>query len=51
MRGAGWPDVIEVRGARGVIRAISATQTIVEHEGGTVAFANTAFLDDTVKGT
>lgn len=42
-------DSVEIRGFRGVVKAITATQTLVEQEQGVVMFANSVFLDETVK--
>ena len=42
-------DPLEVRGQRGVLRAIAATQTVIEQETGVVIVANTVFLDETVR--
>ncbi len=42
-------DPIEIRGHRGVLKEITATQTIIEQESGLVVVANSAFLDETVR--
>ncbi len=42
-------DTLEIRGQRGVLKAITATQTLIEQDAGLVAVANSAFLDDTVR--
>ncbi len=42
-------DPIEVRGHRGLLRAITATQTLIDEETGVVAVANSAFLEETVR--
>ena len=42
-------DPIEVRGQRGLLRAITATQTLIDHETGLVSVANSVFLDETVR--
>lgn len=42
-------DPLEIRGERGVLKAITATQTIIERESGTVTVANGVFLDETVR--
>lgn len=42
-------DPIEVRGERGVLRGITATQTLIEQESGLVSVANTVFLDETIR--
>jgi small-conductance mechanosensitive channel len=42
-------DPIEVRGHRGVLRAITATQTLIEQDAGLVAVANSVFLDETIR--
>ncbi|MGH9253137.1 MAG: hypothetical protein ACRD3C_01050 [Vicinamibacterales bacterium] len=41
-------DRLAVRGERGVLKAITATQILIEQETGLVAVANSAFLDETV---
>lgn len=41
-------DPLEVRGNRGALKAITATQTLIEQESGLVVVANTAFLDETI---
>lgn len=41
-------DVIEVRARRGVLRAITATQTLIDQETGIVSVPNSVFLDETV---
>lgn len=41
-------DPLEIRGHRGVLKAITSTQTLIEQETGLVVVANTAFLDDTI---
>jgi len=42
-------DAVEIRGRRGVLKAITATQALVEQETGLVVVANTAFLDDVIR--
>lgn len=42
-------DPVEIRGHRGVIKGITATQTLIEQAQGVVVFANTVFLDETVR--
>jgi small-conductance mechanosensitive channel len=42
-------DTIEVRGHRGTLKAITATQTLIEQESGVVVVANSTFLDDTIR--
>jgi len=42
-------DPIEIRGHRGLLRAITATQTLIDDETGLVSVANSAFLDETVR--
>lgn len=42
-------DKLEVRGIRGELKAITSTQTLLEQDGVTVSFANTVFLDDTIR--
>lgn len=42
-------DPLEIRGERGVLRAITATQTLIEQETGLVAVANSVFLDETIR--
>lgn len=40
---------MEIRGERGVLKAITPTQTLLDQDGRTVAVANTTFLDEVVK--
>jgi hypothetical protein len=42
-------DPIEVRGHRGVLRAITPTQTLIEQDDVVVTVANSVFLDDVVR--
>jgi len=42
-------DTIEIRGQRGVLRSITATQTLIDQDAGLLVVANTALLDDTVR--
>jgi small-conductance mechanosensitive channel len=42
-------DTLEIRGQRGVLREITATQTLIEQETGLMAVANTVFLDETIR--
>jgi len=42
-------DLVEIRGQRGVLKAITATQTLIEQETGLVGVANSVFLDDTIR--
>jgi small-conductance mechanosensitive channel len=42
-------DPLEVRGQRGVLKAITATQTLIEQDTGVVVVANAALLDETVR--
>lgn len=42
-------DSVEIRGHRGVLKGITATQTLVEQDQGVVMFANSVFLDETVR--
>jgi small-conductance mechanosensitive channel len=42
-------DPLEIRGQRGVLKAITATQTLIEQDTGLVVVANSAFLDDTIR--
>lgn len=42
-------DRIDIRGERGVIRAITPIQTLIEREDGLSAVSNTTFLDETVR--
>ena len=42
-------DPIEIRGERGVLRAITAVQTLIEADGRTIAIANSAFLDEVAR--
>jgi hypothetical protein len=40
---------IEIRGERGILRAVTPTQTLLEKDEKTIAVANSAFLDDVVR--
>jgi Na+-driven multidrug efflux pump len=42
-------DPIEIRGQRGILRAITATQTLVDYDAGMLSVANTVFLDESVR--
>jgi hypothetical protein len=42
-------DSLVIRGQRGVLRAISTTQTLIDQETGLVALANRVFLDETIR--
>jgi small-conductance mechanosensitive channel len=42
-------DTLEIRGERGVLKAITATQTLIEQASGLVSVANSAFLDETIR--
>jgi small-conductance mechanosensitive channel len=42
-------DPIEIRGHRGVLRAITATQTLVDQETGLYSVANSVFLDEMIR--
>jgi small-conductance mechanosensitive channel len=42
-------DPLEIKGDRGVLKAITATQTLIEQESGLVVVANSAFLDETIR--
>lgn len=42
-------DALEIRGQRGVLKAITATHTIIEQDTGLWSVANSAFLEDTVR--
>jgi len=42
-------DPLEIRGQRGVLKAITPTQTLIEQETGLVSVANTAFLEETIR--
>lgn len=42
-------DALSVRGERGVLKTITATQTLIEQESGLVVVANSVFLDEVVK--
>jgi hypothetical protein len=42
-------DAIEIRGERGVLRAITPIQTIIERDGVVIAVSNATFLDETVR--
>jgi small-conductance mechanosensitive channel len=42
-------DPIEVRGHRGVLRAITPVQTLIDEETGLLSVANSVFLDETIR--
>jgi small-conductance mechanosensitive channel len=42
-------DPLEIKGDRGVLKAITATQTLIEQESGLVVVANSTFLDETIR--
>lgn len=42
-------DAIEVRGERGTLRAITATQTLIDQDSGVVSVANSVFLEEIVR--
>lgn len=42
-------DAIEIRGERGVLKAITATQTLIERDADVFIVANTVFLDETIR--
>ncbi|MDH4065239.1 MAG: mechanosensitive ion channel [Acidobacteriota bacterium] len=42
-------DSLEVRGQRGVLKAITTTQTILEQDDHLVSMANSVFLDDAIR--
>lgn len=42
-------EELEVKGERGVLKSITATQTLLEREGRTIAVANTSLMDDVVR--
>lgn len=42
-------DTLEIRGERGVLKAITATHTLIEQETGLVSIANAVFLDATIR--
>jgi len=42
-------DSLRIRGENGVLRAITATQTLIEQETGLVVVANSVFLDEIIK--
>lgn len=42
-------DTLEIRGQRGVLKAITATQTLIEQDNALVTVANSAFLDETIR--
>ena len=42
-------DALEIRGQRGILKAITATQTLIEQDTGLVVVANSSFLDDTIR--
>ncbi len=42
-------DEVEIRGERGILKAITPVQTLVEKKDGTMAVANAVFLEETVR--
>jgi hypothetical protein len=42
-------DSLEIRGERGILKAIAPTQTVIEQDTGLFVVANSAFLDETVR--
>jgi hypothetical protein len=42
-------EELEVRGVKGTLSAITATQTLIEQDGKTVAIANSVFLEETAR--
>lgn len=42
-------DPLEIKGERGTLRAILATQTLIDQQTGLVVVANSAFLDEIIK--
>lgn len=42
-------DTLEVRGERGVLKAITPTQTVLEQPQGVVTVANSVFLDEVIR--
>lgn len=41
-------DVVQVRAQRGVLRAITATQTLIDQEAGVVSVPNSVFIEETI---
>jgi small-conductance mechanosensitive channel len=44
-------DTLQIRGERGILKGITATQTLIEQEADVIAVANSVFLDETVRFT
>ena len=42
-------DSLEIRGQRGILKAIAPTQTLIEQDTGVLVVANSAFLDETIR--
>ena len=42
-------EPVEISGERGVLRAITPTQTLLDQEGRVVALSNKVFLDEVIK--
>ena len=42
-------DSLEIRGQRGILKAIAPTQTVIEQDTGVLVVANSAFLDETIR--
>ena len=42
-------DTLEIKGERGTLKAITATQTLIEQQTGFVVVANSAFLDEIIR--
>ena len=42
-------DALEIRGERGTLKAITATQTLIQQQTGVVVVANSTFLDDMIR--
>ena len=42
-------DALEIKGERGTLKAITATQTLIEQQTGIVVVANSAFLDEIIR--
>ena len=42
-------DALEIKGERGTLKAIAATQTLIEQQTGVIVVANSVFLDDVIR--
>ena len=42
-------EPLEVRGEKGVLKAITPTQTLLERDGETIAVSNSSLMDEVVR--